>query len=71
VTATLETALERVTVTVGRARRSLASLRCERGYRELDSDRVRICPMDTSTTWSRVSGRGDGAVYELEMEVGS
>ena len=67
-TATIETALERVTVTAGRARRTLASLRCERGYRELEAGRVRICPMREVSIWRLVSGRGDGAVYEREDE---
>ncbi|WP_224364200.1 hypothetical protein [Hyalangium versicolor] len=44
-----------------RARRSLASLRCCRGYRvlagtESSPERVAIQPMDTVSAWARVPG---------------
>lgn len=51
------------------AQRPLSSLRACRGYAVLDGDassptRVRICPMDTVSTWRRLSGPGSMFVVE-------
>ena len=64
--------LERA-ATGGRARRSLASLRCAHGYRALEGPphqptTCRICPMDTESRWRLVTGSGQGATYEIEQD---
>lgn len=60
----------------GRARRSLASLRCAHGYRALEGPpsqptTCRICPMDTESRWRHVSGTGAGATYEMTQDEGT
>ena len=66
----LDSKLETVRHTEGRARRRLSTLRECAGYdggEEKRPERVTICPMDERTTWRRVDGDRDAdPLYELE-----
>lgn len=69
-TATLDTALEPVHATEGRARRTLRNLRDQRGYAAIEGDPerpdlVRIQPWVETTYWRRVAAAGGlDAIYE-------
>lgn len=66
----LESKLERVRTSEGRARRRLSTLRACAGYdggTAKRPGRVSICPMDKPSTWRRVDGDNDkDPMYEKE-----
>jgi len=71
---TLHENLERPVVQVGGvAQRNLASLRTQRGYVVLAGTSanptwVRIARMEGVSHWRHLNGRGQGAIYEQEVE---
>jgi len=72
-TATPEEALRPVVQVGGRAQRTLASLQTARGYVVLAGTAanptwVRIARMEGVSHWRHLNGRGQGAIYEQEVE---